>query len=539
MPAKLPSIFKSNRSQASLLSTQEARSSHQPSPVPSPLHSPAFPPYHGESPLTNSANEDDNHFGRPYEEHYPGTLPSRSQSVRTSASTAHNPKYSHGASPAHGSAASTLVEDPNIFYQEPSTTQKEDHKKRRFFGLGHSSGSKDSVHTIASSPAGLGRRTSVRKKNTPSEIFTDSGSRPTQQRWPSRSSSVASPPDDLAEEDEGGAGLLDQPRYTQEVSGPPRPDKSTNEHPSSRLPLQPGSANSYKQQSPGHQPLTVSAFEHAEQLTQQVVFTQSELLYQQRLQQEQEYLKQQPPKNPHTQAHQTLPSSASSTASRYLPFRDQNESVQQRLQENQNSRPSSQHSYYGPPSPLHTTSRTLDLPTTKLGPPPSPLLPFSRNNESQYQRLGSQTISAALKSPVPPTKTMQQTQRRGSIESQQNSQERPSRDGPAYQPYSGLGPNQAPNAPPPSYGSQLNVSNQQVGPYRQTPQPSPIPPGNMSELGRATPPPSRSRDDLAILDMNQLVARYEELRTFGLSRLLLQMTSLTMRPMIKRTSIAK
>ena len=531
MPAKLPSIFKSNRSQASLLSTQEARS-YQPSPIPSPLHSPAFSPsYHGDSPLTNSANEDDNHFGHPYEEHRQGTLPARSHSVRTSTSTAHYPKYSHTASSAHGGAASTLVEDPTIFYQDPPITQKEDHKKRRFFGLGHSSTTKDSVHNIASPPVGLGRRTSVRKKNTPSEISTDLGTRPPQQRWPSRSSSVASPPDDLAEEDEGGAGVVDQPRYIQEVQGPPRPDKSPNDYPFSRLPLQPGSANSYKQQSPGHPPLTISAFDHAEQLTQQVVLTQSELQYQQRLQQEQEYLKQQLYKNPHPQTHQPSPSSASSTASRYLPFREQNETAQHRLQENQSSRPSSQQSYYGPPSPLHTT-RTLDLPPQKLGPPPSPLQPLLRNNEPQHQRLGSQTITSALKSPPPPTKAMQQAQRRGSIESPQNSQERPSRDGPAYQPYSGSGPNQPPNAPPPSYGSQLNVGTQQVGPYRQTPQPSPIPPGNMSELGRATPPPSRSRDDLASLDTTQLAARYEELRTFGLSLLLSPTASLILIPIV-------
>ena len=69
------------------------------------------------------------------------------------------------------------------------------------------------------------------------------------------------------------------------------------------------------------------------------------------------------------------------------------------------------------------------------------------------------------------------------------------------------------------YGSTLSVNNQQPGSYRNTPQASPMVQGDSnSGQGRSsTPPPgnsgNKSREDLAALDVQQLLSRHEELST--------------------------
>ncbi|KAI4218583.1 MAG: hypothetical protein L6R36_008878 [Xanthoria steineri] len=220
-------FFHKNRSQASLLSSQDpngARPSFHPSPIDSPLHSPAFPP------PTAAALHDEiegPQHGHPYPADDPRpsrtALPTRSQSQRTP--PAHPSPFNHPqptiqlVAPSAGQQASpvqsVIDEDPDAYYhQEP---HKEEPKKRRFFGLGSSSrDSNTSAPASSAAPQRLGRSISVRTKNYPYQNPPVSNSRPVQQRWPSDY-----PPPASEEDDDIGADLPSS------ASGPapPIPDK--------------------------------------------------------------------------------------------------------------------------------------------------------------------------------------------------------------------------------------------------------------------------------------------------------------------------
>ena len=196
---------------------------------------------------------------------------------------------------------------------------------------------------------------------------------------------------------------------------------------------------------------------------------------------------------PQYQAFQPAPSSASSTSSHPLPLRSSQETAYQHQQGQvqQNSRPPSQQSYE-PPSPsqpqfrggdlqYHLRARPQDTPAStyseSMGPPPS---------AHQNQRVADTATSTQLG-----------TNREGYPYGQSG--------------HAGQGGNQATSQTGSQYGSQLAVNSQQGPNYRGTPQPSPMAPQNSTE-GRHSPPPSRSRDDLASLDVQQLLSRHDELR---------------------------
>ena len=153
--------------------------------------------------------------------------------------------------------------------------------------------------------------------------------------------------------------------------------------------------------------------------------------------------------------YQPSPASATSTSSYPLPSRGVQDKFQQYYQAN--SRPSSRQS----------------------SEPPSPMVP----------------------QPPPPG--------RGSNPPLQRQPSELPREGSGYHPsYSQAGQesSQPPGAP------QYRGLNPSEGSYRAPPPPSSVALQNTADQGRSTPPPSRSRDDLAGLDTAQLLIRHDELR---------------------------
>ncbi|KAL8742465.1 MAG: hypothetical protein Q9190_005045, partial [Brigantiaea leucoxantha] len=430
-------------------------------------------------------------------------FPSRSQSQRTPPSLA----YSHGpyqptihlVGPQQGqqdvAGEFAIDENPDAYYQQElqqvSQPPREEQKKKRFFGFGGSSNSRESSAIsqppIASSQK-LGRSISVRTKHYGQQPTSSASGRPlSQQRWPS-ASSVSNYPPSASEEDQGRAGLL--------LSGsrPPIPDKdpirssdyssSQQEHPHARAPPQVAVSGGGSSRPPfDRQSSSKSAtWESQARSAQQHYSPQAE--------------HNQPPPS-----YQPSPSSATSTSSYPLSTRTQQDILHHYHQEaRDNSRPSSQQSF-GPPSPLHSHPRTFDSPYS------------SRLNQSQ---LLSDSHNSGQMAPPP----SQQNRDRRSLDlaqQQQNQQGNTGREAGAYQPYQqGTQPQSHPQGPPPQYVSQLGVNNAQGGAYRAA-QPSPMVQQTPGEQGRSTPPPSRSRDDLANLDIAQLLTRHDELRKWAFS----------------------
>lgn len=185
MPSRASNFFHKNKSQASLLQSHEAnagRASIHPSPIESPLHSPAFPPSNAAALHDRADDNKGPHSGHPYRQEesksYQSVFPSRSLSQRS-------PSQSYSANqqqqqptiqlvgPASGqqdnSISSAVDDNPDAYYyhqQPPRLTQKEEPKKRRFFGLGSSSRESDTSTTQPTHvPQRLGRSISVRTKN--------------------------------------------------------------------------------------------------------------------------------------------------------------------------------------------------------------------------------------------------------------------------------------------------------------------------------------------------------------------------------------
>ncbi|KAL8930095.1 MAG: hypothetical protein Q9172_000180 [Xanthocarpia lactea] len=490
MPSKASKhFFHKNRSQASLLSSQDAhpgRASYHASPIDSPLHSPAFPP-------PNAVPLHDEIGGQQYGHPYPAEVPRphqtgfpiRSQSHRTP--PAHASPFDHPqptiqlVGPLAGQQPPSIVdEDPDAYYHQASAprSQKEQPKKRRFFGLGSSSKESNTGAPLpTAAPPRLGRSISVRTKNYPSQNPPATATRPAQQRWPSESSgSIYHPP--ASEEDDDGAGLLSS------GPAPPIPDKD----PSRSTDFGSLSNGPYRKSS--LQGVTVDTngpprFDRQGSATSGIWESPQSLTQYQRVQPD---LHQLPP------SYQPSPSSATSTSSHPLSARGQQEVLHHYHQELQISRPHSQQSY-GPPSPTQTHPARFD---------------------AHQSRLAQATAPAPSQVPGsmgPPQNQPSRDRRSQELAQQQpNQQGGGSREGTAYQPYHQAGQAQGqPQGPPPAYSSQLGVSNQQGNSHRG-PQPPPMAQQITGEQGRNTPPPSRSRDDLSGLDVAQLVARHDELQ---------------------------
>lgn len=484
-------FFHKNRSQASLLSSQDpngARPSYHPSPIESPLHSPAFPPptaaaLHDEVEGPQHGHPHPADDPRPYQT----AFPTRSQSQRTP--PAHPSPFNHPQptiqllAPSAGQQAnpvqSVIDEDPDAYYhQEP---HKEEPKKRRFFGLGSSSRDSNTSAPASSAAPRLGRSISVRTKNYPYQNPPISNSRPVQQRWPSESSGSTYPPPASEEDDDIGAGLPSS------ASGPapPIPDKD---------PLRstdPALLNNGTYRKPSFQGVTLDT-NGRPRFDREGSATSTTWDSPQRGHPD---LHQLPP------SYQPSPSSATSTSSHPLSARGQQEVQHHYHQDLQTSRPPSQQSY-GPPSPTQ---------------------PYPARFDPQQSRLAHATAPASPPNPgsMGPPQNQPSRDRRSQdlAQQQQNHQGGGNREGAGYQPYHQTGQAQGqPQGPPPAYSSQLGVGSQQGNSHRG-PQPPPMAQQITGEQGRSTPPPSRSRDDLSGLDVAQLVARHDELRTCSIQRL--------------------
>ncbi|MCJ1285241.1 hypothetical protein MMC26_004581 [Xylographa opegraphella] len=499
------SLFKSNRSQASLLSNQSLydRGPDQPSPIDSPLHSPAVPPPSAaSSPLSPDDNDRDDILARNYEAdaarfhqsntHTKPNVLQRSQSQRASPS----PRIGHGptinlVSPTHGGVAAspTIDEDPDTIGQEsqqaPHLTQNLK-KKRRFFGLGGESSSvKEVTHTPSPNPArGLGRSISVRRTGPQPQISTDVGTNSSETTWPLGSSSAKFPSPTVDEEPEGEQSLHPSSPHGKYSTPPIIPPKDSPK-------------------SPLFLPTFVPEHRHNEQHPQSSVAASGQL---QPLEQVAAKIPslERVGRTPGThqqnssselqtqyQAFQPVHSSAGSSASHQLHSRStQDLTYPQPLYPQRNSRPSSRQSYE-PPSPSQPQH-----------------LPFHHGTSSL------QAVPLYSENTMVPPATQPHSGGRSSEQNQQNTQSVQARDNPNYA-YSERtqGTNQS-GQPTAQYGSQLGVNNnnQQGGSYRNTPQASPMVQQNSnSEQGRSTPPPSRSRDDLSGLDFQQLLTRHDEL----------------------------
>jgi len=510
------SFFHKNRSQASLLTTQEPNDkrslrSYQASPIDSPIHSPRFP---SSSAVSSDGKDDEDNYsfgqhsvygrdeGRSYDAN---NLLTRSQSQRSPPGnlTSHQPTINLVGSAA-GSADHTLEGNPDSYYLQalPTAPPKEDSKRRRFFKLGSSSTTKEQPYTPPPSTR-LGRSISVKRKDPQVAADIESYRRQSQQiqqRWPSQSGpgSLAPQPTNVgeAEEDEivpihevrppiPEKDPLRSPQFRQTSPQEPVYGKPSSQGVVTNIPLR----HQYERQSSA----ASSTWESASRSFQEQQRVPSETL-QRNIAYQSSASSGAPNQAP--SSYYSSPASATSTSSHPLPARGPQDLRQQYKQEHQRDRPSSQQSSYEPPSPLQPVSRAYDA-----------------HHERQGSNRSSLNAYTTTNSMAPPPLPQQQAQGRSSNElAQQNQGSAFVREGQPYQPYSqsAQGQNQASNAPN-QYDPRLNAS-QQNQQFRPTPQPSPLPPQGTSEQGRSTPPPSRSRDDLSNLDVAQLVTRHDELR---------------------------
>ncbi|KAL8871395.1 MAG: hypothetical protein Q9174_002762, partial [Haloplaca sp. 1 TL-2023] len=466
-------FFHKNRSQASFLTSTDAnggRDSYQASPIDSPLHSPAFPPPRAAAPH----DESDQLIGYPYPEEDPKPSPwsslarshsQTSQSVQTYTPTRQQPTVQlvgpHTGQPPIDSSPSTIDEDPDAYYHQAPTArpQKEESKRRRFFGLGSSS---KEPHTSApaSTPVQtqrLGRSISVRTKNYSSQSPVVSAGRPAPQRWPSESSGSTYPPQASEEDDEGGGGLP--------LTGPAPP--IPNKDPSRPLDFSTTNVREGNYRRPSVQSVVTENngrqyYSRQGSATSATWDSPQSLHQQQRVHQD---LHQIPP------SYHPSPSSATSASSHQLSVRGQQEPHHlHHHREQQHSRPSSQQSH-NPPSPTHSH-------------PPR----FESHGYSLAQTPASATSQNAGSMGPPQTQPSRDRRSQELAQPQQNQQAVGGREGGGYQPYHQGSQSQGqPQGPPPAYSSQLGLNNQQGNGYRGSQAP-PMSQQNTGEQGRNTPP---------------------------------------------------
>ncbi|MCJ1476187.1 hypothetical protein MMC13_004852 [Lambiella insularis] len=499
------SLFKSNRSQASLLSNQsfQERASFQASPIESPLHSPAFPPPSAaSSPLSPDDKDKDDALARKYEvdaasfhqvhQSKPNVL-QRSQSQRSTPS----PRATFGpgptinlVSPTQSSVGGspTIAEDPDSQtpdFQQPPQAAQNLKKKRHFFGIGKDSSNAKEVIPIATPipPRGLARSVSARKTAPEPSSSTETGNDHSQQHWPS-STKLPSP---VGDDDLQDTYALhpNNPYGNHSSNTPPIPPKDP---PRSPLFL-PSSAQDHRHNDA--QPPSPNTAPSQSQATDQLGAKPPAWDRVGRPSNHHRAISSET--QPQYQAFQPVPSSSSSTSSHPLQSRSTQDLAFPQPPFSQNSRPSSRQSYE-PPSPSHSLQ-----------------LPFHQRNASLH------TPQHYSEGSMGPPATQQQHPPGGrSIESaQQNTHPGLVRESSNYTAYSQGAQGQTQSGQSTGqYGSQLGVTNNQQagGSYRNTPQASPMVQQNSnSEQGRNTPPPSRSRDDLSGLDVQQLLARHDEL----------------------------
>lgn len=510
------SFFHKNRSQASLLSTQEHNDkrslrSHQDSPIDSPVHSPRFPSSSAVSP-EDKEEDDDYSFGqpsihRPDEARYyhPNNSLGRSQSQRSPPRhpTEHQPAINLVGTSV-GVAGHNVEANPDSYYLQAlpaAPQQKEDSKRRRFFGLGFSSVANEQTHKQTPPPSRLGRSVSVKRQSTQAPSDIEQYRQQGQQRLPSQSGPPKLPPQPRDLEEEENHPALRRSQIPPQEVGPPIPEKDplrspqypqtpTQEAPYGKPPLQ-GVVTNIPQRHPYERQNSAASLWETRSFQEQSR-APSETFQRNTVYQPSPSSgapSQLPP------SYQSSPASATSTSSHPLPARGLQDLRQQYRQDHSRDRPPSQQSTYEPPSPMQPGSRGYE--------------PHHEKQGSNRSSLNAYTTTKSMGPPQP----SQQAQGRNSNElAEQSQQANFTKEASSYQPYSQgtQGSNPSSNASN-QYDTRLNP-NQQNQQYRGTPQPSPLPAQATGEQGRSTPPPSRSRDDLSSLDVGQLVSRHDELR---------------------------
>lgn len=480
-------FFLKNRSQGSLLNNIHDLNERKP-PIDSPLHSPVYSP-HSASASPSLQDDEDYHLGRhdraeQGQQSYLATPPTRSHSQRTAQPPNHTQHLSVNVV-THSQGGFGVDENPDSYYlqQQPIPTEPKDDRRRRFFGLRNPKEPTINNGGGNNPSRPPGRHTSVRRKPQP-PLSAEATNHPTHQRY---SNSIATPASE--QEREGGADRIHSHPQTIEAAPPPIPEKDPQRPPQLQN-LQPQTQQ--PQQKQQHEIVSSgvsipqdaisnttfnrpqlerqisagsSAFEDPVRSTQQPYRPQSDLQL------------QQPP------VYLPSPSSIISTSPNHqVPPRGAHETLQQNFRDI--SRPPSQQSF-GPPSPLQQTRAvnhypyiqgpTSAYPSGSMAPPPSQQQSQGRNSHDP----------PPLRQPV-------------GI----------SREGSAYQSYSQSTQeaHQGSGAPP-HYRSQMDAN-----PHRAPPQQPQSNAEHGQIQGRSTPPPSRSRDDLAGLDPSQLLTRHDELR---------------------------
>ena len=454
-------FFNKNRSAQSVHNSRDTneKASLQPSPVESPLHSPAFPPL---GQYKEEEEEGEDQYDIPYRSedprHYQSGQPTRSQSQRSPSLINTNlPQPTiHLVGPAHSTPSSAIDEtSPDHFYRQvpaPNPPEhKEDRKKRRFFGIGSSS--KETTNNPA--PANLGRSISIRRREQLPKTLEELGHHPSQHEW---SSAHVSPTDDYEEEE--GAGLhpsrdkdpLRSPGLPPSISHKDYSQRNSEQHNTSpsQVPRQPLDRQGSHDSSWAR---TLSNVHHRSYVN-------------------------------------SAPQQTSTTSGQYYQ-RLQNDTLHQHWQEQQHSRPSS--------------SQSLE---------PPPLGQHPRNYDTNHTRAASSqasSLSQYTQGSMGPPPQAQNSSRRPSEAQQQHPGEQ-GREG-GYQPYAQTvqGGSVLPSNAPPQYSGLAS----QAQNFRTNSQASPMQQQGSSEQGRGTPPPSRSRDELSNMDIAQLLQRHDELREFS------------------------
>ena len=501
-------LFQKNKSQHSLLNTQEANSrSYAASPTDTPQESPGFPPPNAGPGIAGAAvaplppssydeseepvdaynhpyrSEELQYYNSPPPPQVPHHGPTRSQSQRSPVSINTNQPTIHLVRPSQGYAstpASAIEPDePDRYYYDRAPippAQKERKSKRSFFGF---SSSREQTGPPPVTTNKLGRSRSVRAKELYPEqqlVEAPRGHRhqPSNAAW---TTTHVSPTTDDEEDEDGGTGLHPSHLHSS-PDGPDRPDKDPFKSPAFPPPL-------------SHQDYT-----HGKSQSVSVVNQGNRQPERQGIYNSWERANQQQATNPDPNQAQTpgsyhiSPSSATSIpAQQFHHHKSPSDVFRENLQDD--SRPSSRQSLEPPYQSQHSVSH------------------HTRGSSSQV------SSASYMQGSMGPPPNQPPSMRRGSSDDGGPPRGQ-SREG-NYQPYSqNIQGSGIPNAPPPQYSAGLAPQ----GPgYRGGSQSSPMTQqGNIAEQDRRSPPPpSRSRDDLSNLDVNQLIARHDELRMASLS----------------------
>lgn len=484
-------LFQKNRSQHSLLNSQEANArAYAASPIDSPQQSPGFPPPTSAPPPQYDEDEDDNDdpgdgYGTPYhseEARYYNQqppvyrhAPTRSQSQRSPVSINTNQPTIHLVRPPQGFAstpASAIEPDePDRYYYDRAPNpppHKEKRSKRSFFGLGSSK-----EPSTQPPPNKLGRSRSIRaKEQYPESVVEPSRGHRHQLSHNNWTNTHVSPTTDNEEDEDGGAGL--HPSHSHSTTGGPAlSDKDPLRSPGFPSPISHqvhthGKTKSISLHNQGVRQPDKQGYNNSWERTGELEVAHPDSS-----------------QVPTPTSYHHPPTSANSVSSQQLHHKSPSDAFRDHLQDD--SRPSSRQSFEPSSQSSHLYGHHV------------------RGSSSQA------SSASYIQGSMGPSSNQPQAPSRGSSEAPGELQRGQSREG-NYQPYSqNIQGSVLPSNATPQYSTQLAPQAQN---YRGGSQPSPMTQqGNLAEQDRRSPPPpSRSRDDVSNLDVAQLIIRHDELR---------------------------